>query len=69
VLALGKMRHPGAEEALRQLLADEQVVGHAIMALGERKAKDSRQAIVRFLQHDKAWIRREAKKTLARLDQ
>ena len=39
VLALGNMKNPKAVDLLRRLLADEQVAGFAVMALGKSKAK------------------------------
>jgi len=36
--------------------------------LGKLKAEKARPYIERFLDHPKAWVRREAKKALAKLD-
>jgi HEAT repeat protein len=67
-LALGKMSNPHAVEVLIELLGDEQVAGHAVMALGRLKSRAARPAIEHFLKHPKAWIRKEAKKALASID-
>jgi HEAT repeat protein len=67
-VALGNMRNPRAVDVLVDLLADEEVAGHAIMALGKLKAVTARPHIERFLQHPKAWVRREATRALAKID-
>jgi len=68
VLALGNMKDPRAAKAAMQLLNDEVVAGHAVMALGMLKAKSSRSSLMPFLQHRRAWIRREAQKAIQRID-
>jgi len=65
-LALGNMKDPRAVKILRGLLADEDVAGHAVMALGKLRAKEAREDIEPFLKHPKAWIRKEASKALKR---
>jgi len=67
-VALGNMKNPAVVDVLIELLGDEEVAGHAIMALGKLKAEKARPFIERFLEHPKAWVRREAKKALAKLD-
>jgi hypothetical protein len=67
-VALGNMKNPAVVDVLIELLGDEEVAGHAIMALGKLKAEKARPYIERFLDHPKAWVRREAKKALAKLD-
>lgn len=66
--ALGNMKNPRAVEVLIELLEDEEVIGHAIMGLGKLKARAARAAIERFLGHPKTWVRKEAKKAIARID-
>ncbi len=68
VLALGNMKDPRAIETAMQLLNDEVVAGHAIMALGTLKAKCSKDCLKPFLRHRRAWIRREAQKAVQRID-
>ncbi len=67
-LALGNMRNPKAVDILVELLDDEEMAGHAVMGLGKLKAKRAKPHIERFLSHPKAWIRREAKRALAKID-
>lgn len=68
VLALARVKNPQAIEILTELLDDEDMTGHALMALGRLKARDARPAIERFLHHPRPWVRKEAKKALAKLD-
>jgi len=68
VLALGNMKDPRAAKAAVQLLHDEFVAGHAVMALGRLKAKGSRNLLKPFLHHRRAWVRREAQKAIQRID-
>lgn len=67
-VALGNMRNPRAVEVLVALLADDEVAGHALIALGKLKAKQARSHVERFLAHPKAWVRQEAKRTLTKID-
>jgi HEAT repeat protein len=66
-VALGNMRDPRAVDVLIGLLDDEEVAGHALMALGKLKAQRARPHIEPFLRHSKAWVRREAKRALAKI--
>lgn len=67
VLGLGRMKNPRAIEVLIGLLDDDTVVGHAVMALGRLRAPQAREALEPFLNHERAWVRRAAKKALAKL--
>ena len=67
-LALGNMKDPRASQILVDLLQDEEVAGHAVMALGNVKAKHARPAVERLLTHPKEWVRKEARKALARME-
>jgi hypothetical protein len=67
-LALGNMKNPQAVTVLTDLLNDEQVVGHAVMALGKLKARDARSSVGKLASHPKAWIRKEVRKALRRMD-
>lgn len=67
-LALANMRCETVLPALSDLLEDEQVAGHAVIALGKLKVKSARTLIEPFLQHRKAWIRKEARKSLTKID-
>jgi HEAT repeat protein len=72
VLAVGKIKAAGknarALQTLLRLLKDEEVRGHAIAALGKLQARKARAKIAQFLDSPNAWIRREAKKALERID-
>jgi hypothetical protein len=68
VLALSKLAHPHAKEVARQLLEDEEVVGHALIALRRLRDALSRDKTFELTQHPKAWVRSEARKTLASID-
>jgi len=68
VSALGKMKNPKAVNVLLGLLGDEEVVGHALIGLKKLKAKEARPQIEPLLNHSKAWIRKAAKETLARIE-
>jgi HEAT repeat protein len=68
VVALGNMKTPDVKYFLIELLEDEDLAGYAIIALGKLKAKESRSAIECLLAHPKSWVRREAKKALAKMD-
>ncbi len=52
-VSLGNMKNPYAEDVLLDLLNDEEVAGHAIMALGKLKSKKARLAIEPYLTHKK----------------
>jgi HEAT repeat protein len=67
-VALGNMKNPAAADVLIESLNDDEVAGHAVMALGKLKAQKARRQIERFLNHPKSWVRKEASKALARLD-
>lgn len=51
-------------DALVGLLEDEEVAGHAIVALRKLKAREAKPHLEPFLDHPKAWVRKEAKKAL-----
>ncbi len=67
VLGLGKSKKPEAIEVLLGLVDDPEVDGHAIMALGKLRAKVARASLERKLDDDRAWVRAEARKALAKL--
>lgn len=68
VLGLGKLRDARVTDVLLNLLSDDEVVGHAVMALGKLRAKTARSRIEPLLNHPKPWVRKEAKKALASID-
>lgn len=67
-IALGNMSDERATDVLIELLGDPDVAGHAVVGLGKLKAKEARPKIEPFLEHPKAWVRKEAKKALAKID-
>lgn len=67
-VALGNMKNPKVVDVLISLLSDEQVAGHALIALGKLKAEQARPFIQSFLEHPKAWVRKEARRALNKLD-
>lgn len=68
VLALGKLKDPRAADVLLYLLEDDEVVGHAVSALGKLRVAKARSRIEPLVEHPKAWIRQEARKALLRID-
>ncbi len=52
---------------LRELLQDDEVAGHAVMALGKLRAGEARTDLEPFLEHPKAWVRKEARQALSKL--
>jgi len=69
VLGLGKSRRPEVIEVLLGLVDDPDVDGHVVKALGKLKAPAARPALARKLGDQRAWVRGEARKALARLPQ
>ena len=69
VLGLGKLKVniDRAVNVLINLLNDSHVVGHAVIALGKLKAKDAIPYIEPLLNHQKSWVRKEAKKAIERI--
>ena len=68
VVGLGKLKNPRVTDVLLNLLSDEEVLGHAVMALGKLRARAARSRIEHLLNHPKPWVRKEAKKALASID-
>jgi HEAT repeat protein len=66
VVGLGRFRNPGVVPLLENLLDDEDVVVHALIALGNLKALEARPSIERLLIHPNALVRGEAQKALAK---
>ena len=66
-LALANMRNEQAVDVLIELLDDEQVAGHAVMALRKLNAKRAGPYLERFLSHPQRWVRKEAEKALKKL--
>jgi hypothetical protein len=69
VLGLANIPDERSEPALIDLLADPEVAGHAIMALGKLGAVKAAASIRPFLKHETPWIRVEARKALSLLEE
>lgn len=67
VLSLSNMKDDRAVDVLVDLLNDDQVCGHAIMALGKLRASKVYPKIEMFLNHPKKWISEEARKALVKI--
>ncbi len=69
VLALGKIKSKKGEveEALLDLFKDEEVIPHAINALGKLKSTKAKSKIEGLINHNNSLIRKEAKKALKKL--
>jgi hypothetical protein len=68
VAGLGNMTDPCVVPVLFDLLKDAEVSGHAIMALGKLTPLAARSHVEPFLKHPNAWVRKEAAKTIERID-
>ena len=68
VNALGRFRRPDVVRALVGLLDDPTVNGHAVAALARLKDPRTASAMRGFVDDDRAWVRRAARKAIADLD-
>jgi HEAT repeat protein len=66
-LSLGNVRDPRAVDVLIELLQDDDVAGHAVIALGELRASRAVTYVEQLLSHPKAWVRKEARKALVKM--
>lgn len=67
VVALANFRNRRIVDVLIKLLDDDEVCGHAIVALAKLKAREAVPLIQRFNNHSRPWVRREAEKALDKL--
>jgi hypothetical protein len=67
-VTLGNMKDPRAVDVLIDLLHDEEVAGHALLALGKLKPGRAKASIEPFLTHPKAWVRKAARSALAKIE-
>lgn len=67
VLALGNLEDPRSIPILVGLLADRDLAGHTVMALGTAGRPEHIPLIAPFLDDPRAWVRKEAKKAIRRL--
>jgi len=68
VLGLGRLRDPEAETTAIELLGDETVRLHAIIALGGMKSKRALPELEPLLSDREAAIRRESRKAIAKIN-
>jgi hypothetical protein len=68
VLALGKIKNPNAIDLLIELLNDDEVVGHALIALGKLKAIKALPYIKKMTTHSKLWVRKQAIKSINKIE-
>lgn len=68
VLGLAKLKGTRVVDVLLSLLTDDEVAGHAVIALGSLRVKRARSRIEPLLKHPKPWIRKEAKRALTKID-
>ena len=66
-VALANMKSPRVVSVLRDLLRDDEVVGHAAMALGKLGVPAALPDLEALTKHPKEWVRREATKALAKI--
>jgi hypothetical protein len=67
VAGLARSKDQRAVPLLLELLSDDDVAAHALIALGKLKPKGVRPAVEALVDHPQALVRREARKALARL--
>ena len=67
-IALGKLKSEKALPVLLNLLDDEEINGHVVMALGYYKKPILLRYIEPFLNHKKAWIRAQAKSAIKKIE-
>lgn len=67
-VTLGKLNSEKAISDLITLLNDEEINGHVIMALGNFNHFELVDKVKPFLEHDEKWIRKEAEKSIKKLE-
>ena len=68
VLGIGRSKRPEAAAVLIELLDDPVVNGHAVAAVGKLRDPRAREGLCRMTEDGRAWVRKEAKRALAKLD-
>jgi HEAT repeat protein len=68
-LALAQMKNPAAVDVLIESLSDQHLAPRAIQALGKLRAKKAKAALKPFTERAEPWIRKEALKALARINE
>lgn len=64
VVALGNIHEESVEAFLIGLLAEEDLTGHAIVALRKLRSKSAIPFLEKLYDHKNTWVRNEAKKTI-----
>lgn len=67
VAALGKMKNPEAGKVLTELLTDDTVVGHAVMALNNLRYLPALPVLESLRNHQKPWVQKEIDKAMQKL--
>lgn len=67
VLLLGKIKSQKSENTLIDLLQDDEVAPHAILALSKLKSERAKEKIIGLLNHPNSLIQKEAAKALKKL--
>lgn len=68
VMALANLNDRRIDDLLIELLNDEEVYGHAIMAIGKRKVARALEDVRSFENDARPWVRSEASKARARIE-
>jgi HEAT repeat protein len=68
VIALGNFQSQQIEQTLIELLSDDEVVAHALDALGKMKSVNAIEKIRSLLSHSKSHVKKEARKALKRIE-
>jgi HEAT repeat protein len=68
VSRLGTLSDPRVLDLLIELLADDEVAGHAIIGLQRLKRPEAADAVRPFLSHPTSWVRTEARRALAKFE-
>lgn len=68
VMALGKIKSEKTENVLISLLDDNEVIAHALDALGKLKSKNAKEKITYLKNHPRVLVRKEAEKVLKKIE-
>ena len=66
-VALGRMKNSAAGKMLTELLSDDDIVGHAAMALNKLRYLPALPILESLRDHHKAWVRKEIHKAIQKL--
>lgn len=67
-LALSALKNSDADQLLVELLDDEQIVGHVLMAVRKRRLLSAKGRVMKLIAHENSWVSKEARKTLRAID-